>query len=119
MASFTSYDFSESIAQAEGFAMADIDSALAAWGENGDYAEWSGGFLLRLKDGRFAYVEGWCDTTGWGCQDGVETRLFDAEPELTDLSLGYSGKPAVRDWAVNPEDLNRLIRGEIKDFDHE
>lgn len=119
MASFTSYDFSESVAQAEGFAWNDIEAAEAAWGEHGDYAEWTGGFLLRLKDGRYAYIEGWCDTTGWGCQDGVETTIFDERPDLAKLSMGYDGKPAERDWAPEPTDLNRLIRGEIKDFDHE
>ena len=31
---------------------------------------WTGGFVLKLKDGRFAYLTGWCDYTGWGCQDG-------------------------------------------------
>lgn len=112
MSEYTSYDFSESVAQAEGFAMQDIQNAVAAWGRNGDYAEWDGGFLLALKDGRFAYIEGWCDTTGWGCQDGVETTIFDAKPALSDIAKD-------RDWDEICADLNRLIAGEIKDFDHE
>ena len=66
MAEFSSYDFEETVRQS-GFELADVDCALAAWGKNGDYSEWSGGFLMRLKDGRLAYSEGWCDTTGWGC----------------------------------------------------
>ena len=112
MASFTSYDFSESVAQAEGFTMPDIETAIAAWGEDGDYHEWSGGFLLKLKDGRFAYIEGWCDTTGWGCQDGVETTIYGAQPDLASLT------DRKVEWAEDPSDLNRLIRGEIKDFDN-
>lgn len=118
MAEFTSYDFSESIAQATGFGLPDIAEAIAAWGKHGDYAEWSGGFLVRLKDGRIAYVEGWCDTTGWGCQDGVETTFIGAVPDdLNTLIADDYNKPV--EWEREPVDLNRLIRGEIKEFDDE
>lgn len=57
----------------------DISAVLAAWGKGcgaGDDApgyrfgtsatEWVGGFLCALVDGRFAYISGWCDYTGWG-----------------------------------------------------
>jgi hypothetical protein len=117
MAEFTSYDFSESVAQATGFDMGDIESAIAAWGQHGDDAEWTGGFLLKLKDGRFAYIEGWCDTTGWGCQDGVETTIFDQVPEQLEALPSEYYRSA--EWETSVEDLNRLIRGEIKDFDHD
>lgn len=57
-----------------------IARVVAAWGKGdgmGDDAghfrysedgatEWNGGFLCALKDGRFAYISGWCDYTGWG-----------------------------------------------------
>lgn len=118
MSEFTSYDFSESVSGAEGFGRDDIESVLAAWGRNGDYAEWSGGFLLKLKDGRVAYIEGWCDTTGWGCQDGVETRFIKQVPEdLNTLLERFWNPNASEDWDRDPVDLNRLIRGEIKDLD--
>jgi hypothetical protein len=103
------YDFSESLAQAEGFSRADVESVVAAWGENGDFAEWSGGFVLRLKDGRFAYIEGWCDTTGWGCQDGVETTLYDAMPAVSELQ-------PMKAWDHKPEDLAKYLRGEIPEW---
>jgi hypothetical protein len=59
----------------------DIARVIAAWGHGegmgGDDAghyrysedgatEWKGGFLCALHDGRFAYIWGWCDYTGWG-----------------------------------------------------
>lgn len=113
MTEFTHYDFTESVAQADGFEMADIAKAIAAWGENGDYAEWFGGFLLHLKNGRFAYIEGWCNTTGWGCQDGVETWFFDAHPALTELQ---TTKPENVEWDCICADLNRVICGEIEEF---
>lgn len=57
-----------------------IARVIAAWGKGngmGDEAphyraaessatDWCGGFLCALVDGRFAYVSGWCDYTGWG-----------------------------------------------------
>jgi hypothetical protein len=113
---FTHYDFTESLAQAEGFTKDDIAEAISAWGEQGDYAEWRGGFLLHLKDGRYAYVEGWCDTSGWGCQDDVETALFAERPELSSLSLGCNGEPIAREWDEVCADLNRVLRGEIEEF---
>lgn len=33
---------------------------------DGGYAEWDGVCVVRLNDGRFASLEGGCDTTGWG-----------------------------------------------------
>lgn len=116
MSEFTAYDFSESVAQADGFGLDDIKECIAAWGYHGDYAEWHGGFLLRLNDGRLAYIEGWCDTTGWGCQDGCETRFIDSVP--TDLNeLLIDGYRENIDWSPEPADANRLIRGEIDKFD--
>jgi hypothetical protein len=41
------------------------------WSERGDYAETTVHALVRLHDGRWAGVHGWCDTTGWDCQAGV------------------------------------------------
>lgn len=49
----------------------DVAEVLAMRSKDGDYAEWEGQLLARLKDGRYIFVGGWCDTTGWGCQDGT------------------------------------------------
>ena len=29
-------------------------------------SDWSGGIVVELNDGRYAYFTGWCDYTGWG-----------------------------------------------------
>lgn len=39
------------------------------WGSLNLYA------LLELNDGRYAWIEAWCDTTGWGCQDAVTVHV--------------------------------------------
>lgn len=61
------------------FLESDVAEPLAAVVEYGDYAETTVWAVVRLKDGRFGYVNGGCDTTGWDCQSGcsgdVDTTL--------------------------------------------
>lgn len=87
----------------------DVRQVLWAWGENGDLAEWSGGFILRMADGRYCEITGFCDTTGWGCQDGANVVYYDADP----------GKPEdVEDADPNPADLNLYFQKLAKEFVH-
>lgn len=82
--SFTVDDFTECVACAardtQRLTASDVLRVIAAWGKGdgmGDDAghyrlsdisatDWRGGFLCALVDGRFAYISGWCDYTGWG-----------------------------------------------------
>jgi hypothetical protein len=118
--SYATYDFSESLKQTIGYES--VDSVLAAWGHGtgmgedagkgwseGGATEWSGGFLLRLKDGRFAYLCGWCDYTGWGCQDGAEVKYFDEQPALKDLD---ADAVEFDRWDLEPADLNRWLQSD-------
>ena len=80
-----------------------------AWGEsdNPEYAQCCAGdyecaFALELSNGLFALVEGWCDYTGWGCQDGSDVTYSESEPPIKD--------GADRD----PIDLNRHIRNFVE-----
>ena len=128
--SYTTIDFAESLNRVQINPSA-IETVIAAWG-GGDgqgtdsgpgwsaegVTEWYGGFLLRLKDGRHAYVYGWCDYTGWGCQDGAEVKFYDECPALIDIkaSSEYSTQP--HDWDESPDDLNRwLVAGGIHPYD--
>lgn len=90
-----------------------IKKVLAAWGSNTDCchdcgSEWSGGFLLKMKDGSFVYVTGWCDYTGWGCQDGTTVQRFDKKPTLKTLDVD-------KEWDKEPVDLNRWLKKKIED----
>jgi hypothetical protein len=109
--SYTTCDFEESM-KGQNIQGADVEKVLAAWGNvDKDGAccdecggEWTGGFLLQMKDGRFAYVSGWCDYTGWGCQDGTSITYFDEQPPLEGLDT-----PPVASWDIEPADLNAEI----------
>ena len=93
-----------------GFARADVTACLAAWGEAGDMAEWSGGFLLGLTGERSAYLTGWCDATGWGCQDGIQAGVIGP---IADAKKFMWPDGERHDIDVLPRDLNRYLRGEI------
>jgi hypothetical protein len=112
---FTSTDFAETLRRARFDLPAKPLSVLKAWGKNGDYSEWEGGFVLLLEDKSYAYITGWCDTTGWGCQDGFTVTLGESIEALKlPLICDYSEEPIP--WAEgSPEDLNAWVRAGFKD----
>lgn len=49
------------------FTRADVAEIVAMHdGSTRGYGEWSGFAVVRMNDGRYASLHGWCDTTGWG-----------------------------------------------------
>ena len=122
---YTAYDFEESLKHKESpIAREQVEQVIAAWGEQGEDggAEWEGGFLLALKDGRFAHLSGICDYTGWGCQDGVSCLFYEQQPALEELGWVFwddqpKAEPQSRRWDMEPSDLNRWLAGEVVDMD--
>lgn len=105
--SYTREDYAESL-EGVGIDPSSVKHVHAAWGQTGDYAEWLGGFLIELRDGRFAYIEGSCDTSGWGCQDQAEVRYYDARPDPVSIrTIFLTPDEATGDvWDDDPADLN-------------
>ena len=123
MSSYTTDDFECSLDRA-GIAAADVKRVIAAWGLSGGYAEWEGGFVMEMADGRFAYVWGWCDTSGWGCQDGAQVEWSEVAPDLTikrgtpqhmggyiESLFGVTSEAWNQPWDEDPTDLNRWLAG--------
>jgi hypothetical protein len=110
MSTYTTSDLEYSLEKCLG--KAQVKCVVAAWGNvDRDGAccdacggEWSGGFLLELKDGQYAYVTGWCDYTGWGCRDGAEVSLYETKPALSEIE-----NIPVDKWDLDPIDLNRWL----------
>lgn len=93
-----------------------VVKVLRAWGraEEADvccHMDWSGGFLMALKDGRFAYLTGWCDYTGWGCQDGADIQYADSPEKLE------TAKDADEKWDDEPADLNKWLTDGMKPWE--
>lgn len=128
--SYTTDDFSESLQRVSVPAIA---SVVAAWGRGDGMgtdaghwkwseagaSDWAGGFLLKLHDGRYAYVTGWCDYTGWGCQDGAWVGFFDREPSVAEMAEAAAehnfcmAPPSADEWDREPSDLNRWLASQV------
>jgi hypothetical protein len=65
---WSNYDFSECVNHSDHNLRPDkISAILLARGVQGrEYADWTGDFIIQLKDGRFAVLSGWSDSSGWG-----------------------------------------------------
>ncbi len=123
--SYTTEDFSESLRRVDEFDKKHITRVLAGWGHGTGMgtdtghgwstesaSDWQGGWLLEMNDGRFVYLSGWCDYTGWGCQDGVNVQWFDSRPDLESLRAKGDDWPQLEAWDIEPADLNRFIASE-------
>jgi hypothetical protein len=131
---YATSDFSESLDRT-GISPSEVEAVVAAWGqgnegsgskwsEDGGGTEWSGGFLLRLKTGEYVYVTGWCDYTGWGCQDGVEVYRFTVRPTWDEMMAAVKASnnyavdaPPESEWDVEPADLNRWLSAAVATSD--
>lgn len=55
-----------------GLDLKDIVNVLAQVPGEADQLDWH--WIVEMKDGRFLYVTGGCDYSGWGCQDWGEAK---------------------------------------------
>lgn len=81
----------EQIISYEGVEKKDVKRVLAClFGEN-DGPSWH--YILEMKDGTYTYLTGWCDYTGWGCQDGSKSiknkSLEELIPQIADDDFGH------------------------------
>lgn len=64
-------------ADRHGFAVEDLVAIERAWvGEEGE--AWSGGFVVRLRDGRRAHVDGRAGLSHWSEDSDIEAGVLDA-----------------------------------------
>lgn len=82
------------------------------------FGSWEGAFVLKLADGGYAFVFGWCDTTGWGCQDDAYLYRFADHPTPEQLRAAWADEMGAsdfpRDGDQDPADLNRWVQGEVQ-----
>lgn len=86
------------------FKISDIHTVLAAvFGEN-DGADWH--WIVQLCDGRFGYIRGGCDYTGWDCKSDGENAAFDT------LEEAINAVPEKEEY-YNRGNLRNHIRAQI------
>jgi hypothetical protein len=126
---YARYDFSATLERVS-IEPATVDRVIRSWGDSPEgYGSWEGSFALRMKDGRFILVSGWCDTSGWGCQDGAHVFEFDSEPTLAQIKERWPDRNSARwddsvylptddeEWDESPGDLNLWLQREGKSDD--
>lgn len=116
------FDLTESVNRV-GVERSWVDRVALAFGKHGDMEEWEGGFLLCGKQTNgaplWAFVFGWCDTTGWGCQDGAYLRAFDSEPGLVEIAANYATQMSydLRGVVAKATDWDWLPAATARDLD--
>lgn len=68
------------------FNLFDVERVLAVVEGENDGPDWH--WVVQLKDGRFAYLQGGCDYTGWDCQSSADTAFYATAEEAARGSVG-------------------------------
>jgi hypothetical protein len=115
------YDFTESLSVA-GVEQARVEHCSVGFGDSPEgYGSWEGGFVCHTRSGKpWIFVFGWCDTTGWGCQDGAWVIEYDHEPTEAELRASWDKEMEYSEWEPlwrerdeAPADVNRYLVGEL------
>ncbi len=117
---YATYDLSESLNRVSMEGNGVPVEVLRAWGRSPEGGgSWEGGFLLKLSNGKYAYVTGWAYYTGWGCQDGAMV-VFSDVPEI-DFNAAQKQfcfeAPPMTEWDESPADLNLWISNGMRSAD--
>ncbi len=78
------YDWKEALGFAD-FSIDEIKRVVAADEGENDGNSWV--LVVELNDGRFGYVDAWCDYTGWDCQAGGSSAISESFEELQRFEL--------------------------------
>ena len=99
------------------FTIEDIARVLAVYEGENDGNNWR--WIIRLTDGRFVFLIGGCDYTGWDCQSGatsfIEADIAAALRHAKNRDLRYDGDVAEAAWA----ELARQLLGRKDETWHE
>lgn len=82
-----SYDWQEAFQYAD-FGIDEVKNVIAYEEGENDGASWV--LVAELNDGRFGYVDAWCDYTGWDCQAGGSSGTADTLEKLQRWELTSS-----------------------------
>jgi hypothetical protein len=92
-----------------GISASDIEDVLAVWEGENDGADWR--WVVKLTDGRFAFIQGWCDYTGWDCQSNAFATVHDSPQESAEQALTHDNEGFNADRDVRDALLSQLTQG--------
>lgn len=87
----------------EGYTADDIAEVLAVWEGANDGGDWR--WILKLNDGRFVFLQGGCDYTGWDCRSFASSEFFN-QPQALAMTESVA--------EVQQSLLKQLIEGKAK-----
>lgn len=67
-------------------------------------------WLVGLKSGKFAYITGGCDYTGWDCRSNITIREFDKDQQIVVPLIDNCNKSPAKEFKSAIELIN-FIRG--------
>lgn len=76
--------------ESEPFTRDDILDLIACEAGENDGPEWVA--VMRLKDGRYAFLEAGCDYTGWDCQSGGNAFVADTLERLVQYGMSEGAR---------------------------
>lgn len=101
------YDFNECLKYAP-FKKEEVEEIIACSPGGADGESWH--YIVLLKKGRYGYVTGWCDYTGWGCREGGNGSIHGTAQEAVDQTKSST-------WDDRPEEdekLRKNLIGQVK-----
>jgi hypothetical protein len=91
-----------------GLTYQDIARVEAAWGYiDGDFY-WMGGFIVSLRDGRRAYLEGFCDSDELAVGAAVNVDMLQRDTPHEGVARRVGGRSLP--WELAPQRLNEYLR---------
>lgn len=81
-----------------------ISAVLAVWEGENDGDDWR--WVVSLHDGRFAFIQGGCDYTGWDCQSWATCEFAETPEAAAQFSSG-EGLPA--GTLMEPQGMGHMI----------
>ncbi len=86
------------------FNVLDIERVLAVNEGTHDDRDWY--WVILLRDGRYVYLQGGCDYTGWDCQSSADTAFY---PTAEEAACGTVGR-----YDDNSPEIQALLLAQIE-----
>lgn len=101
------------------FTVKDIDRVLAVFEGKNDEEDWR--WVLLLKDGRYVFLQGGCDYTGWDCQSWASHTFAETPEEAAHKALGGEVPVSEENHPANAGlgHMLGLLKGDYMDKAHE
>jgi hypothetical protein len=108
------YDLSACLEyNSQSFDLPDIEKVLAVWEGENDEDDWR--WIIKVtvscakkNGGRFVYLQGGCDYTGWDCRSSANSQFTKTKKQALELSKTGLG------WSKNDESVYLLLKDQLE-----